>query len=181
VRRDWVLIAVVAVAAAAAGYGYNAWRMASHATPTPGAAAAIASIRLPDLGGTPQALTQWRGKVVVLNFWATWCAPCREEIPLFVKLQKQYGAQGLQFVGVAIDQPEKVKAYATELGMNFPILIGGVEAIDLTRTLGNRASVLPFTVILGRDGGIVSSEIGAAKQAKLEPALIALLSKASIH
>ena len=176
-----MLLAVVAVAAAAAGYGYNAWRIASHATPTPGAEAAIASTRLPDLGGSPQALAQWRGKVVVLNFWATWCAPCREEIPLFVKLQDQYGAQGLQFVGVAIDQPEKVKPYAAELGMNFPILIGGVEAIDLTRTLGNRASVLPFTVILGRDGRIVSSEIGATHRAKLEPALVSQLSKASVH
>jgi thiol-disulfide isomerase/thioredoxin len=137
--------------------------------------------RLPDLGGTPQALTQWRGKVVVLNFWATWCAPCREEIPLFVKLQNQYGAQGLQFVGVAIDQPEKVKPYAAELGMNFPILIGGVEAIDLTRTLGNRASVLPFTVIVGRDGRIVASEIGVMHRAKLEPVLVSQLSKASVH
>jgi len=175
-RREWILIAGVALAAAAAGYAYNAWRTAPEAGARAEAGlAALHATRLPDLDGTPQPLAQWRGKVVVVNFWATWCAPCREEIPLFVKLQKKYGERGLQFVGIAVDQPDKVRPYAAELGMNFPVLIGGAGAIELTRALGNRAGVLPYTVIVDRDGKIRSKEVGVAKEAKLEPLLASLL------
>ena len=92
-----------------------------------------------------------------------------------MKLQKKYGAEGLQFVGVAIDQPEKVRPYAADLGMNFPVLMGGVDTIELTRSLGNRAGVLPFTIILGRDGRIAAREVGAAKEAPLEAQLLDLL------
>ncbi len=175
-RREWMLIAGVALAAAAAGYVYNAWRTAPEAGSRAEAGlAALHATRLPDLDGTSQPLAQWRGKVVVVNFWATWCAPCREEIPLFVKLQKKYGERGLQFVGIALDQPDKVRPYAAELGMNFPVLIGGAGAIELTRALGNRAGVLPYTVIVDRAGKIRSREVGVAKEAKLEPLLVSLL------
>jgi hypothetical protein len=85
----------------------------------------------------------------------------------------------LQFVGIAIDQPEKVRPYAAELGMNFPILMGGVEGLNLARALGNTAGVLPFTVIVGRDGKIVSTEVGAAKEVKFEAALLPLLTRSS--
>src|SRR6476661_1853241 len=119
-------------------------------------------LRLPDLDDRLQTVGDWRGKVVVVNFWATWCAPCREEIPLFVKLQKQYGDRGLQFVGIAVDELAKVKPFAAELGMNFPVLVGGAELIELTRKLGNRAGVLPFTVVVSRAGKVVSTEVGTA-------------------
>ena len=173
-RREWLATGVVAVAAGAAGYAFNAWRTA----PDPAAEGgheALLRLRLPDLQDRPQTIGDWRGKVVVVNFWATWCAPCREEIPLFVKLQTRYGDRGLQFVGIAIDQPDKVKPFAREFGMNFPILIGGVDTIELGRKLGNKAGVLPFTVVLGRDGRIAASEVGAAKPEKLEPLLTSLL------
>lgn len=171
--RDWLAIASVAALAAAAGFAYNVWRT----TPEPGAVAvaALTSARFANLDGATQSLEEWRGKVVVVNFWATWCAPCREEIPAFVKLQDRYRAQGLQFVGIAIDHPDKVRPYAAELKMNFPILIGGIEAIDLTRALGNRAGVLPFTVILRRDGQIAAKETGATQEAKLEALILPLL------
>ena len=174
---EWLLLAAVAIAAAAAGYAYNVWRTSPSA---PEASAvegpqSLAAARFADLEGKPQALDQWRGKVMVVNFWATWCAPCREEIPLFVRLQKQYGERGLQFVGIAIDQVDKVRPYAAELGMNFPVLIGGIEGIELGRKLGNRAGVLPFTLVIDRDGRIVASEVGVVKPAKLEPLLKSLL------
>lgn len=169
--RDGLLVAAVAVLAAAAGFAYHVWRTAPEAA----GQAALATVGFPDLDGRAQSLDQWRGKVVVVNFWATWCAPCREEIPILVKLQRKHGAQGLQFVGVAIDQAEKVRPYAAEMGMNFPILIGGVDAIELTRTLGNRAGVLPFTVIVARDGRIAGREVGAVKEGPLEAQLLQLL------
>ena len=173
-RREWILVVVVAIAAAAGGYTYNAWRTApdEHSR---GGAATLTAITLPDLEGKLQSLEQWRGQVMVVNFWATWCAPCREEIPLLMKLQEKYGARGLQLVGIAIDQPDKVRPYAAELGMNFPVLIGDFDAIELTRTLGNRAGVLPYTVIVDRNGAIAAREIGAVKEPKMEAILSPLL------
>ena len=173
-RRDWLLVAAVAVLSGAAGFAYNAWRTAPEGG-VAGASAALLSTRLPDLGGETQSLEQWRGKVLVVNFWATWCAPCREEIPVFVKLQDKYGARGLQFVGIAIDQAEKVRPYAAELKMNFPVLLGAVDAVELTRSLGNRTGALPFTVILGRDGQIAARHTGMLKEDRLEALLSSLL------
>jgi thiol-disulfide isomerase/thioredoxin len=139
------------------------------------AAAALTGSALPDLEGTPQQLGQWHGKVVLVNFWATWCAPCREEIPLLIKLQQRYGEKGLQLVGIAIDQPQKVRPYAAEMGMNFPILIGGTDGIELARTLGNAAGVLPFTVVIDRQGKIAKREVGVVKEAPMESLLSSLL------
>jgi thiol-disulfide isomerase/thioredoxin len=174
--REWVPLVAVALTAAAAGIAYNIWRTAPDAHPGQGDSM-IAEVRLADLDGTPQRLAQWRGKVLVVNFWATWCAPCREEIPLLIKLQAKYRERGLQLVGIAIDQPDKVRPYAKEMGMNFPILIGGVDAIDLTKALGNRAGVLPFTVVLGRDGKVASREVGIVKEARIEALLTPLLAQ----
>jgi thiol-disulfide isomerase/thioredoxin len=172
--REWILLAAVALAAGAAGYAYNAWRTAPQHEAA-NAVAALHSSTLPDLDGKPQSVAQWRGKVVVVNFWATWCAPCREEIPLLIELQKKYEARGLQLVGIAVDQPDKVRAYAAEMGMNFPVLIGGLEAMDLARALGNRAGVLPFTVVLNRESAISLRQVGIVKEAPMDALLSSLL------
>jgi thiol-disulfide isomerase/thioredoxin len=168
--REWSLIGLVAIVAAAAGYVYNTWRTAPDDQVQQGAAA-LAGARFPDLEGAPQALAQWRGKVVVVNFWATWCAPCREEIPMLVRLQDKYRERGLQLVGIAIDQGDKVRPYAAEMAMNFPILLAGADGIELTRELGNKAGVLPFTVVLARDGTIESREVGVLKEPRIEALL----------
>jgi thiol-disulfide isomerase/thioredoxin len=172
--RDALLIAVVGAVAMVAGYGYNAWRTAPDAA-SEHAVAALTAAKLPDLTGTPQPLDQWRGKVVLVNFWATWCAPCREEIPMLVKLQEKYGARGLQLVGIAIDQPEKVRPYAAEMRMNFPILIGSSDGIALARELGNKAAVLPFTLVMDRNGKIIAREVGALKAPQIEGLVSSLL------
>jgi thiol-disulfide isomerase/thioredoxin len=172
--RDWTLVLAVGLAAGLAGYGYNTWRTA------PGPAHAEAATRMlaaqfPDLQGRTQPIGQWRGKVLIVNFWATWCAPCREEIPLFVRLQQAHGGEGLQFVGIAIDQLDPVRAFAAEFGVNYPVLLGDIGAIDLARELGNRAGVLPFTVIVSREGELVATEVGVLNEARLAPLLKQLL------
>jgi thiol-disulfide isomerase/thioredoxin len=119
------------------------------------------------VAGREQALEQWRGKVLVVNFWATWCAPCREEIPDFVRLQDELGAKGLQFVGIAIDQADKVGQFQKEFSINYPLLIGGYGAIELSRALGNRLGALPFTALVGRDGDVAYVHMGPLKEAQL--------------
>ena len=128
---------------------------------------ALFGVTLPDAAGREQPLAQWKGKVVVVNFWATWCTPCREEMPEFVKAQRELGDKGLQFVGIAIDEPAKVQAFAAELGLNYPALVGGYGAIELSRTLGNRLGALPFTVVIDRSGRYAHTQLGPLKEQNL--------------
>ena len=113
---------------------------------------ALLAVTLPDADGTAQPLAQWRGKLLVVNFWATWCAPCREEMPMFVKAQREHAGAGLQFVGIAVDDAAKARQFATEIGVNYPTLIGGYGAMELSKSLGNTLMALPFTVVVDRDG-----------------------------
>jgi len=166
-----VALAVMVVAALAAlGAGLYAGR--SDRQPGDGAqsgqaAATLFGLILPDVAGKETPLAQWRGKLLVVNFWATWCAPCREEMPEFVRLQTELGAKGLQFVGIAVDDADKVGQFATEIGLNYPALIGGYGAMELSKTLGNRLMALPFTVIVNRDGTIAHTQLGPLKGDKL--------------
>jgi thiol-disulfide isomerase/thioredoxin len=160
----------VAIAAAVAGYGAYLARSA-----TDRSSETLMALRLADLEGRQQTVDQWRGKVLVVNFWATWCAPCREEIPAFVKLQDKYRTRGLQFVGIAIDARDKVQPFARELGINYPVLLGGIDTIEISRRAGNTIGALPFTLVLDRGGRIVSRELGKAQEMRLEALLQSLL------
>jgi len=136
--------------------------------PAASAAPALMAAKLPDLEARPQALEQWRGKVIVVNFWATWCAPCRQEIPELIKFQAEYGPRGVQIVGIAIDQPDKVRPYAAQMKMNYPVLIGDADGVELAQRAGNPLGGLPFTVILDRKGNAVHSHLGSLTADKLQ-------------
>lgn len=132
---------------------------------------AVWATPFPDQYGKPHTLSEWRGKVLVLNFWATWCAPCREEIPDFIALRTQYHAQNIEVVGIAIDAEAPVTAYAHELKMPYPILIGEGNAHQLTRVLGNTSGSLPYTVVINPAGKILLRHLGRLPRAKLEAVL----------
>ena len=167
--RTFALFAAVAVASIMGGVALFLLPGGSDQALAPKAVVTrIYATRLADLKGAPQGLEQWRGKVLVVNFWATWCAPCREEIPGFVSLQERYGQRGLQFVGVAIDQPDKVAEFAREFRINYPVLMGGLETMELLRQAGNKAAVLPYTLVIDRGGNLVSRQPGGLKEAVLE-------------
>ena len=95
---------------------------------------------LDDERGERQTLAQWRGKILVVNFWATWCPPCREEMPYFSRLHTDYAAQGVQFVGIAVDSAAAVQAFAAREQISYPLLVGGQGSVELSAELGNRAA-----------------------------------------
>lgn len=162
----WSAIVAIALGALAAGWYFRAGTLNDPAHDP--AAAALLGLVLPDVDGREQRLDQWKGKVVVVNFWATWCEPCREEMPQFVKAQEALGGKGLQFVGIAIDQPDKIRQFTNELKLNYPSLIGGYGALELSKSFGNKIMALPFTVIVARDGQVAYTQLGPLKPGKLE-------------
>ena len=166
-RRKWMLggVALLALALGA----FVAYKLQPGTTTAPGVdAKALLALALPDSDGVSQPLAQWKGKLVVVNFWATWCAPCREEMPMFAKAQAAYGGKGLQFVGIAVDDAAKVKAFEKEIGVNYPSLIGGYGAMELSKALGNSIMALPFTIVIGRDGKVLMTQLGPVKPAQLD-------------
>jgi thiol-disulfide isomerase/thioredoxin len=164
---------VVAVVAGLAGFYLNQSSLIFAATEE--AARTLMSTSLFDLSGKQQSFAQWRGKVLVVNFWATWCAPCREEIPALMKVQRQFGHNSIEIVGIALDNVDKVRNYAAEMKIDYKLLIGGAEALALARDLGNRAGVLPFTIVLDRTGLVMHTHAGKLTEASLTAILTPLL------
>lgn len=128
---------------------------------------ALAQAVFKDLDGKPRRLAEWQGRALVCNFWATWCAPCREEIPLLIAARQKYGPSGVEIVGIAIDNAAKVREYAASSNISYPVLLAEADGLDLMRQLGNSAGGLPYTVIADRRGGVVHRKLGALKQPEL--------------
>jgi thiol-disulfide isomerase/thioredoxin len=165
----WLAVCLLAIAAAAwllkPGVGPD---LPLSAPPVVSEAdlAALDALVVHDLEGRRQSLDQWRGRVLVLNFWATWCAPCREEMPILSDLAEHYRDR-VQFVGVAADSAEKVREFAREVPVSYPLLAGGEEAIKPTRPLGNLPLAVPFTIVLDRAGKPKAAALGRVSRAAL--------------
>jgi peroxiredoxin len=131
---------------------------------------------LPDLAGDLHNVAEWDGKVLLINFWATWCAPCREEIPAFLDVRRQFQGKGFEIVGIAIDQPDFVTEYARDFGITYPLLYGGEEAIAVGTLYGNRQGTLPYSVLLDAKGHIAYiHDSGVLKESKLSPMVAGML------
>jgi len=173
-RKTLIMLGLAGAAALGGGFFYGHSRRQAAAAAGDSAATLLA-LSLPDLAGKQEPLGQWRGKLLVVNFWATWCVPCREEMPEFVRAQQEFGGKGLQFVGIAVDEGDKVRRFAEEIGLNYPALIGGYGAMELSKTLGNRLMALPFTVVVGRDGAIAHTQLGPLKSEQLRSMITKLI------
>jgi cytochrome c biogenesis protein CcmG, thiol:disulfide interchange protein DsbE len=125
-----------------------------------------------DLSGQTLQLSHYRGKLVLLNFWATWCAPCRSEIPRFVDLQNKYGKEGLQIIGISLDDdPKPVRAFYQQLRMNYPVAIGDAKlAEQYGGVLG-----LPVSFLIGRDGRMYAKHVGESDTSQIEREIKSLL------
>ena len=155
---------------------FAAWRYTAPASTPATTTTAIkgevlTSLSFPDLAGKPQALAQWQGKVLVINYWATWCVPCRDEMPAFSRLQQKHAGSGVQFVGLSIDDPDKVREFQKKTPVVYPLLIAEPSAIALTEALGNAAQGLPFTVVIDRKGHIAATRLGRFKEDELDALL----------
>jgi len=128
-----------------------------------------------DLHGQVRRNRDWPGQVLIVNFWATWCPPCRAETPGFIALQDKFRDRKVQFVGIAVDEKVLVAEFAEALGVNYPMLLGDIDAVELSRKIGNRFGGLPFTVVIDREGNIQHRQPGEMKQDELEPIIERLL------
>jgi thiol-disulfide isomerase/thioredoxin len=185
---------VVAVVAAAAGFGIYQFGIAPKAgveprvdvtlpSDAPSAEGSDADDGLPEtlpdftlanLEGQPQSIRSWTGKSMIVNFWATWCAPCRREIPLLKKIQAEHGAEGFQIVGVAVDFRDDVLKYAKEIGIDYPLLIGEEDGLEAVTKFGQGSLGFPFTVFTDNQQRVVLFHLGEIHPNQAEVMLAAV-------
>lgn len=135
-------------------------------------AGVIYAASFPDMAGVEQTLGRWQNKLLVINFWATWCAPCKEEIPMLAKLQQKYGARGLQVIGIAADSSTNVANFAQNLRVGYPLFPDEAHAIDFSRRLGNRMGLLPHTVVVKAGGETIHTQLGVIDEKKFETIIV---------
>lgn len=174
------LVVVVALAAVWAGLetGRRTRPPAEFAPPAPNSSEAITQLLATPLktaSGETKNLNAWAGKILVVNFWATWCPPCREEMPEFSRVQDQYAGNGVQFAGIAIDEASNVVEFSKKIKVSYPLLVGSPDVLGLTARLGNLQQGLPFTLIIGRDGKLVATHLGRLSEADLIKSLTPLI------
>jgi peroxiredoxin len=183
--RQFVLMALVAVLAAGGGY-FFAMRLGEQpAAALPGedaaapAPAALVGQRRPDFSladaaGNTVAAADFDGEPVLLNFWATWCAPCVEEMPMLSRLHGDFAGRGLQVVGIAVDEPARARSFADGLGLDYPLLYGQGEAMLVGRRYGNASGMLPYSVLIDAGGIVRWAHLGAVSREQLEIQIAAL-------
>lgn len=168
-RGSRVILALAVLAAILGG-------IAQHWLQTPPAESAESSLigqplpalTLPDLEGHPHALSNYRGRRVLLNFWASWCGPCVEEMPALNRAQKKFGDHGAIVVGIAMDEPDRVRAFLTAHPVSYQILLGQLDAPSTSLQLGDKREILPFSVLVDANGRIIATHAGILSQAQLE-------------
>ncbi len=182
--REYKLLIIAGIIAAVSGYFISGLFVSDDSqqrVPTARAAEPVVAalkrpeFSMPDVDGTPHSISEWDGKILIVNFWATWCTPCRKEIPEFISLQEELGDRGLQFIGIAIDKPDETRHFMQEIGINYPILVDEDMGMRMVGEYGNRLMALPYTVIVDREGTIVHTHMGEISRQALEKLLEELI------
>ena len=158
------LLTLIALFALGAGYLISRGQLPKNTA----AVEELLAVSLEDAGGKTQALRQWQGKLLVVNFWATWCPPCLQEMPGFSRLNRKLSEKGVQFVGIGIDSPQKIRDFAGYAPVSYPLLIGAADTLGIARKLGNSSEGLPYTVVIDQKGGLLATRLGSWNEAELE-------------
>ncbi len=176
-----LLYVVAAVAAASTGLALRQHELAQRRADTQALVspetlgAPAAALQLPDLDGQMHALSDYRGRVVLVNFWATWCPPCLREIPTLQQVRTRYRDHGFEILGVAVDGAEAVRAFVAEHGIGYPQLIAGPTGSGVMAAFGNRHGVLPYSLLVDRAGTVRMAHAGALESEDLVPKIETLL------
>jgi thiol-disulfide isomerase/thioredoxin len=173
----WLALGGLALFAALAGYRLGVVGKNAETATAPASTLPIFELVLADLKGQPQGLGQWRGKVLIVNYWATWCPPCREEMPGFSRLQDKYRDKDVQFVGISIDTADKIVEFQKTTPVTYPLLIGDMTVMENSAKLGNSLQALPFTAVFDREGRLSATKLGRLSEPELEQQLTELISR----
>lgn len=171
-KRNIFLFGSMAIAFALIG-AYFSFQRLKPTVPQQSAATFLFTQTLPDTHGTPQILSQWKGKILLVNFWATWCPPCVEEMPELVALQKEMGARNVQIIGIGIDSAANITEFSIKHKIDYPLYIAGMNGTELSKRFGNQAGVLPYTVLIDADGQTKKTYLGRLKMEQLRLDLMA--------
>ena len=169
-RRQWIVIAGVSVLALLTGVFTSQWISQSGLASEPSIKAFFAnSWQTPD--GKPADTQDWRGKVLVVNFWASWCPPCVEEMPTLDKVAQEYSAKNVLIVGIGIDSPSNIREFLQKTPVSYPIVIGGLEGSNLSKQMGNAQGALPYTVVINPKGKSIYTKLGKITEDELKKAI----------
>lgn len=158
-----VLLAGIYAALQRSGPPPRAWTAAMTAALT-----RLFDSSLEDVHGQSYPFSRWQGKTLVVNFWATWCPPCRDEMPAFSRLQGRYRPQGVQFVGIALDSKDNIRAFAETYPVGYPLLIGDAAGVDLAGQLGNTVLSLPYTLVISAQREVLLRRLGPLSESELD-------------
>jgi thiol-disulfide isomerase/thioredoxin len=158
-NKKILVFVTIAILSAVFGAYVSAKKQPSVKSDSP-AVESLMKANLPDTHGQTHALSEWRGKVLLVNFWATWCPPCVEEMPELVDLQNSSEIKNLQIVGIGVDSPSNIQQFTKKYLISYPILVAGMEGTEIARALGNQAGGLPFTVLLDSEGRVRQTYLG---------------------
>ena len=169
-RRQWISILGIILAALIAGVLTSQWIHKAGLASDPAIKAFFANPwQTPD--GKSVNTEEWRGKVLVVNFWASWCPPCVEEMPTLDKLQQEFKDQNVLFVGIGIDSPSNIREFLEKIPVSYPIVIGGLEGSNLSKQMGNSQGALPYTIIINTQGKATSSKLGKISEEELRKSI----------
>lgn len=172
-KRNRLLVGVIALVFAGVGVYFGT----QHHLPAEPESPAVASFfaqEMSDSDGKLHKLSQWQGKTLIVNFWATWCAPCVEEMPELTALQTELAPKGIQILGVGIDSPSNIREFAAKYKITYPLYMAGMTGTDLSKQFGNQTGGLPFTVIIGPKGDVKKTYLGRLKMDQLRADIQAL-------